>query len=69
MLFQFVLGYVSVVIQKAEWSCIKMANGEHYAVIIGKPQTIIIISWCFSELLTKCLGTTIRRELKTFARS
>ena len=45
-LFQVLLGYVSVVIQKAEWSCIKMANGEHYVVIIGRLRTIII-SWWF----------------------
>ena len=32
-----VLGFVSVVIQQAEWSCIKMGNGEHYVVIIGRP--------------------------------
>jgi len=29
------LGFVSVVIQKAEWSYIKMAKGEHYAEIFG----------------------------------
>ena len=32
-----VLGFVSVVIQKAEWSCIEMGNGEHYVAIIGRP--------------------------------
>ena len=32
-----VLGFVSVVIQQAEWSCIKMGNGEHYVGIFGRP--------------------------------
>ena len=32
-----ILGFVSVVIQQAEWSCIEMDNGEHYVAIIGRP--------------------------------
>ena len=44
MLFQSLLGFVSVAIPRAEWSCIKMANGERCVVIGGRYKTCNLVS-------------------------
>jgi len=60
------LGFVSVVIPKAEWSCIKMANGEHYVVIFGgtirREQKTFARSWVTLEEL----NTQLQEEVDQY---